>query len=273
MSAGDILEVEARRGESVLRVMVQGEGPPLLYLHGLTSLAATARLEAPRGFRLAVFDQRGHGSGTPFLDPAAYALEEFSADAVAVLDALEWERAALGGMSMGSAVAMDVALSHRRRVDALLLAGPAEGAEFPDAASIADMDETADVLQRHGLATAIQLTRASLLAEGLPVEATAFLDVWTAHDAQALAVAIRTVMRWRPFPDLAVLRQIEVPVAVLGWPGDPLHPQRLAERVAQVTGGALGMVEHLAEVLADPNVVSEGLSALWGSAANEQERS
>ena len=252
---------------------VEGEGPPLLYLHGLTSLAATARLEAPKGFRLAVFDQRGHGSGTPFLDPAVYALEEFAADAVAVLDALEWEHAALGGTSMGSAVAMHVVLSHGRRVAALLLAGPAFGAELPDAECIADMDETADVLSKRGLAAAIELTRASLLAEGLPVEATTFLDAWTAQDAKALAVAIRTVMRWRPFPDLGALRQIEAPVAVLGWPGDPLHPLRLAERVAQLTGGALGMVEDLAEVLANPDVVSEGLSALWCSAAREQEQS
>lgn len=195
-----------------------------------------------------------------------YALDEFAADALAVLDALGWEQAALGGTSMGSAVALHLALTQGRRVQALLLAGPAIGGRWPDEVSVADMNGTAEVLEEWGLPAAIDVTRSSLLAEGLPPEATAFLATWSLQDARALAVAIRTVMRWRPFPDLDVLSRLTVPVGVVGWPDDPLHPLRLAEEVARITGGCLHTVEGLAAVLTDPGVVSQGLLEAWHAA-------
>lgn len=255
--------VQVSRGESRLNVTVEGSGPPLLYLHGLTGKGSLARAEAPAGYRLATYDQRGHASGTPFVTPSAYTIDQFVEDALEVLRRLGWERAAVGGSSMGAAIALRLALDHPATVETLMLAGPAFGDE-PNPV-LATEDEMARELEQLGIAETIRLRRAALLERGAPPEATAFLDTWTAHDARALAIALRTVGHWVPFPDLERARDLPMPTVVLAWPDDPMHPLELAERIAELTAAPFGLVSGVAEVLADPGAVSRGLSALLDS--------
>ena len=76
------------------------------------------------GRRVAMYDARGHGASTP-APPDAYDYARLAADAVAVLDHLGIDRAALVGQSMGSATAIAVALGHPGRVRALAVVTPA----------------------------------------------------------------------------------------------------------------------------------------------------
>jgi pimeloyl-ACP methyl ester carboxylesterase len=246
-----------------MTVAVEGDGSPLLYLHGLLAQGSIARSEAPSGFRLATYDQRGHASGTPFVDPSAYALEEFVADALEVLHALGWERAALGGTSMGAVIALRLALDHPDLVETLILTAP----PFADVKSQAvdTFDEMAAELEELEPAEAIRTRRAAALERGMPLEATSFFDTWAAHDPHAIAVALRTVPRWIPFPDLAEVSRLEMPIVVLAWPEDPLHPLDVPERIAALTGAPLGLLSGIAEVLAHPDAVSRELTALLAS--------
>ena len=232
----------------------------MLYLHGLSALGSVARCEAPPGFRLATYDQRGHGDATPLTDPADYGIEEFVADAIAVLDHLGWDSPAVGGSSMGAAVALKVALAHPDRVSSLVVGGPAFG-DAPNAALIETFDPTADAIDSLGIEAVIPLVRRAQIARGLAEDATAFLENWRRHDSKAMAAVLRTVTRWVPFPNLeGDLRTIDVPVVVAGWPGDPFHPIALAERIASVTGGRLARIAGVEAVLADPGSVSRALA-------------
>jgi 3-oxoadipate enol-lactonase len=128
-----------------LAVTVSGaDGPPLVMIPGL---GAVRRVYSPivpllaRQLRVAVFDPRGTGqSGT---SPGPFTLTQLAADAVAVLDELGWERAAVFGASMGGMVAQWVALDHPGRVWRLLLACTGPGAAH---AVPADRDATRALL-------------------------------------------------------------------------------------------------------------------------------
>lgn len=255
--------MQVSRGKSRMTVTVDSDGPPLLYLHGLLAQGSIARSEAPTGFRLATYDQRGHASGTPFADPSAYALEEFVDDALEVLRALGWERAAVGGTSMGAAIALRLALDHPDLVETLILTAPPFG--DVESKEIGTFDEMAAELEELGVAEAIRTRRAAALERGMPLEATSFFDTWAAHDPHAIAAALRTVPRWIPFPDLPEVSRLEMPIVILAWPDDPLHPLELPERLATLAGAPLGLLSGIAEVLAHPDSVSRELTALLAS--------
>src|SRR5690348_3857346 len=69
-----------------------------------------------RHFRVITFDGRGNGkSGRP-LASAAYATEEFVADALAVLDATSTRRAVMVSLSMGAQWALRLAAEHADHV-------------------------------------------------------------------------------------------------------------------------------------------------------------
>lgn len=100
----------------------QGAGEPLLLLHGYADswYSFNGMLEAlPKSVRAIAPSQRGHGSSDK---PAAgYAMADFAADAIALLDHLGIERALVCGHSMGTFIGQELALSHPERVSKLVL--------------------------------------------------------------------------------------------------------------------------------------------------------
>jgi pimeloyl-ACP methyl ester carboxylesterase len=104
-------------------------GPPALLLHGGPSLSeylAPLADELAGVVTTARYQQRGQA---PSLVEGAHDVDTHVADAVAVLDALGWERAWLIGHSWGAHLAMHVAVAHPERalgmvvIDALGAAG------------------------------------------------------------------------------------------------------------------------------------------------------
>ena len=108
----------------------KGTGPPILLIHGFASMVrrnweGTGWMDAltRAGYRAIAYDQRGHGYSDKRYDPADYAPERLVDDALAVLDAAGAARAAVMGYSMGARVALEVALTHGERENALILSG------------------------------------------------------------------------------------------------------------------------------------------------------
>ncbi len=101
----------------------RGGGEPLLLIQGLGGHSAhwgepfLAALE--RDFALIVFDNRGTGRSAPL--SGDFTIAELAADALALLDALEIERAHVLGVSMGGMVAQELALDAPARVITLTL--------------------------------------------------------------------------------------------------------------------------------------------------------
>lgn len=108
----------------------QGEGPPVLLLHGSVLSRAvwrgTGYLAAlARHFQVIAVDQRGHGRSDKPVVAHAYRRELLAADALAVLDELGVRAAHVVGYSLGGAVGFTLLATAPARVTSLVsLAGP-----------------------------------------------------------------------------------------------------------------------------------------------------
>jgi 3-oxoadipate enol-lactonase len=101
----------------------QGAGEPVLLVMGhaypRTMWHRAARALTGGGYRVLTFDNRGAGESDK--PPGAYTIAEMAADAVAVLDAAEVERAHVYGVSMGGGTVQEITLAHPDRVRSLIL--------------------------------------------------------------------------------------------------------------------------------------------------------
>ena len=113
---------QVRAGDVDLHVEDRGEGPPLLLIAGIPALASAwaplaERLARTR--RVIAYDNRGSGGST--VTPGPYSTRQLAADAAALLDPLEIERADVFGTSLGGMIAQEMALGWPDRVDRLVL--------------------------------------------------------------------------------------------------------------------------------------------------------
>src|SRR5271165_1379422 len=107
-----------------MNVAVEGQGPPLILLHGLGSTIAALSAEIGHFSRyrtVVAYDARGHGGSDR---PAHYTMHDHVADLRGVMDALGIERSALLGRSMGSYIGQAAACAMPERFSHLVLVVP-----------------------------------------------------------------------------------------------------------------------------------------------------
>ena len=100
----------------------QGEGPPLVILHGLFGSGMNwnrAARQLSDRFRVFTLDLRNHGH-SPHAATMTY--PEMASDVARFLDDTGLEQAAVMGHSMGGKIGMTLALEHPERVSRLLVA-------------------------------------------------------------------------------------------------------------------------------------------------------
>jgi pimeloyl-ACP methyl ester carboxylesterase len=108
-----------------LAVYEQGEGPPVVLLHGFPELAFSWRHQLPAladaGFRAIAPDQRGYGGSDVPPDVSDYRIEELIADVHGLLDALDLESATFAGHDWGALVLWQMAMRAPERIDGLII--------------------------------------------------------------------------------------------------------------------------------------------------------
>ena len=140
-----------------LHVELDGDGPPVMLIHGFTgSIASWRHLVArlvPR-FTVVAVDLPGHGGSSAPGDPARYGLERLAGDLATLLDMLGLDRVAMAGYSLGGRAALRFALRHAHRLSALVLESASPGiVDVDERSRRAEADaELADFIDREGLA-------------------------------------------------------------------------------------------------------------------------
>jgi pimeloyl-ACP methyl ester carboxylesterase len=225
-------EVRLDHAGTSLFALDQGEGPPLLFFHGgladhraalvhVGSLADRLRVITP--------DLRGAGRST-WAGPLDW--ERFADDAVALVRHLGLRRVVVGGVSMGSAVAVRTALSHPDLVAGLVLVHPVyPGAdlglsEVPRRA-MQVMDEVGRRAPAEGISVLHPMFDA--LPEAIRARARAMVD---SFDPRSVAATTRFLAsEVQPFGTASELAAVRCPALVV--PGvDPSHPAEVATLLA-----------------------------------------
>jgi pimeloyl-ACP methyl ester carboxylesterase len=233
----------AGSGDVTLGVSDDGEGIPVVLLHGLSStrhyVVMGSRALQRGGHRVIGFDARGHGVSSPAPSAAAYGYDELSADLSALLDALEVPRAVLAGGSMGAHTILRLALDEPERVAGLVVITPAyDPVAFEDEARLRRYDALSDGMRRDGVEGYLSAYDVERLPAAWQQPVATFVRQSLARHEHldAVADALRAVPRSRPFADLHALELIECPAVVVASrdEADPGHPLALGEAYAEL---------------------------------------
>ena len=229
-----------------------GTGPAIVLLHGLTAtrryVVMGSRTLERSGYRVIAYDARGHGRSQPAPAPDAYGYDILAADLRAVLDAAGVRRALLAGASMGAHTAVRFALEHPERGDALAIITPAFDPEARgEDADFEPWDALARGLREDGIEGFVRAYHLQDVPEALRATvATVLRQRLAGHEhLDAVADALESVPRSRPFEQFAQLAHIRVPTVVVASrdEADPEHPLAVGESYARAIPGARLVVE------------------------------
>ena len=119
-----------QNGDVEIAYLDEGEGEPIVLVHGFASTAAVNWVQpgwvqtlTKAGRRVVALDNRGHGASAKLYDPSAYHTRLMAEDVRALLDHLAIARADVMGYSMGARITAFLALAHPERVRSAILGG------------------------------------------------------------------------------------------------------------------------------------------------------
>jgi pimeloyl-ACP methyl ester carboxylesterase len=141
--------VKIDSGGVALDVEVQGEGRPVVLIHGwpdskrLWSKQVPALVDA--GFQVITYDQRGYGASDKPSEVEAYSIPYLAIDATNILDHLGLERAHFVGHDWGAAVVWAIGSLAPARVDHLVALSVGHPASFSQM-SYAQREKSWDML-------------------------------------------------------------------------------------------------------------------------------
>jgi pimeloyl-ACP methyl ester carboxylesterase len=250
------------RGGVKVGYEVFGEGEPTVVFAPLDPIVHSRAWKAQvpylaRRFRVITIDPRGNGRSDRPQSPAAYADTEFVADTVAVMDACGVDRAVIVGISTSGWISLLTAALHPGRVlgvVAIAAGGPGLG-PWPAARAEYDFDEVLDT--EEGWA---KENRHYWLRDWRGFNEFFFGELFCEpHSTKQREDAVGWAMETSPETNLArgdapptvsgpedterLLRDIRCPVLAIHGNQDRCIPLSWSERVAELTGADLLVLE------------------------------
>jgi pimeloyl-ACP methyl ester carboxylesterase len=230
---------------------VRGEGPDLLFMHGLTSdrRQSAEALEKLGGYRLITVDMPGHGetklpaelsAGTTLEDIVSFVA--FADLAAALLDHLGVKKAIAGGISMGSGIALRLAADRPDLITALLLVRPAwlDRPGRPHLGVIEDIGNWIDEFGAEGAAKRLLTHPVHMAAmSDNPSCATSLEGATARPQAVEAAMVLPIMVADQPFARMGELQNLAVPALVVGNNADPLHPAMIAREISGALADAI----------------------------------
>lgn len=224
-----------------LNVVEAGDGPAFVFQHGLCGNAAQPGEVFPPDapFRLITLECRGHGLSEPG-DPSAFSIATFADDVAALIEARTIAPVILGGISMGAAIALRLAVIRPELVRALVLARPAWFVgDAPD--NMRPYGEVGDFLARlppdEALAQFNRSETAALLEREAPDNLATLRGFFQRSPKEITASLLSRIARDGPGVTADQLAALALPTLVIGTDRDLLHPFDHAARLAALIPG------------------------------------
>jgi len=224
-----------------LAVWETGDGPPVLFQHGLCGDATQPAdvFPADSGWRCLTLECRGQGKSDAG-SPEDFSLATFSEDLVSLIEALALAPVVLGGISLGAALALRLAALRPDLVRALVLARPA----WIDEPAPANMQPNAlvgELLRHFPPQEARARFEASATARELAIESPDNLvSLFSFFSREPISTTRELLCRISADGTGTTKSRIEaicVPTLVIGNSRDFVHPLAMARELA-------GMIPH-----------------------------
>jgi pimeloyl-ACP methyl ester carboxylesterase len=175
---------------------------------------------AKAGNRVVCVDLLGHGRSDQPDDLRLYSMPLFAEQVLALLDHLGLERAVVGGTSLGANVALELAVRHPERVQALFIEMPVLDNALAAVAAI-----FAPVLL--GLRVARPAIELSSRLASLVPRTNFLLDIgldWARRRPRPSVAVLEGLLLGETAPGREQRSLIDHPALIVGHPRDPLHP-------------------------------------------------
>jgi len=132
-----------------------------------------------------------------------------------------------------------------------LLTAPAFG--DTDSDQKARFLEIAQAIRARGIKEFVNKTRPVWIKQMnlSPQAADRLAGLFLSQQAESLATAMENIISWRPFYSINELSALNMPVKILAWENDPLHPLALARNMAAVIN------DVRLRILSSPTVIFE----------------
>ena len=113
-----------------LNYEVSGQGPAIVFLHGLTGSTqdwVNQMSVLSLKYKVVALDMRGHGKSAAPSREEEYSIPIFAQNVLGLLKMLNIEKCCLVGHSLGGFIALEFALAHQETLAALVLVGTSSG--------------------------------------------------------------------------------------------------------------------------------------------------
>jgi pimeloyl-ACP methyl ester carboxylesterase len=217
----------------------QGRGIPFFFQHGLGGDTSQpfGIFSPPDGIRMLAFDCRGHGRTQPLGDPGKIGIASFSDDLLRLMTHLGLERAVIGGISMGAALALNFTLRYPQHVLGLVLSRPA-WLDGPMGRSAEIYAVIAGLIRRWGAQRGLELFKQSERFTEVfnlsPDAANSLCGQFERPRAEETVAILERLPGDAPNHDRRQWASITAPTLILATRQDPIHPFEYAEQIARI---------------------------------------
>jgi pimeloyl-ACP methyl ester carboxylesterase len=247
-----------------LHYEVHGTGPRVVVLtHGiLLDSRMNRRLAADlaeRGMRVVLLDLPGHGKSEKPRHASAHRMDSYARHVIAVLDELGVDQAAVGGVSLGANVALQVAVMAPERVRALVVEMPVLEWATPGAALVF----LPLLLGVHYAAPVVRLV--ARIARHVPDTGIGALDAFTGTlrlQPEESAAVLHGMLVGPITPTYEQRHGITAPTLVIGHKIDFIHPFTDADHLTrQLPNGRLLEAHSIVELRTVPARLTDEIAA------------
>ncbi|MEM6377941.1 MAG: alpha/beta hydrolase, partial [Bacteroidota bacterium] len=211
---------------------VSGQGPSFCFQHGLSANIAQSKgtVGSLTDLHLVLADAPGHGS-SPLASDQSASFDYYAKSWLDLMDQLQLQESIFGGISMGSGIAINLALRAPERIRALILIRPA-WLDAGNPESLRMLTEAAPYLSQPDGRTKFE-ARADFQAfqQAVPKAADSLLGVFGNHQRPELAQVLYEMVADQPFSSMEDLGRINCPCLIIANDTDPLHPVFMAEAI------------------------------------------
>jgi pimeloyl-ACP methyl ester carboxylesterase len=239
---------------------VYGSGEPTVFLLPTWSIVHSRhwKMQIPylaSHCRVVTFDGRGNGRSDRPKEGAAYDEREFAADALAVMDVTDTERAVIVGFSLGGQRGLLLAAEHPERVEGAVFIGPnfpGGGEPLPER-TVYDFDteyDTDEGWAKHNrfhwlrdYRDWVEFFMAKMFTEPHSTKPIEDAVSWGLETDAETMIATQEGQGLTPEESRALCQRVRCPVLVINGQGDAINSPTRAAAFAEQAGGELVVLE------------------------------